>query len=111
MLPSVCPVCKHKPLKYDDGEVFCTNCSVYRKPLNILQRPIAWTIGRQWWWRLPILGLFIIMFKQILRNPESSGDRYGNPISAFNLGIHELGHMLFAPFGEFMHIAGGSIFQ
>lgn len=28
-----------------------------------------------------------------------------------NLGIHELGHMLFRPAGEFLCIAGGTILQ
>jgi hypothetical protein len=28
-----------------------------------------------------------------------------------NLGIHELGHYVFAPFGDFLGVAGGSIFQ
>lgn len=32
-------------------------------------------------------------------------------IDSFNLAIHEAGHLLFSPFGRFMHIAGGSIFQ
>jgi hypothetical protein len=28
-----------------------------------------------------------------------------------NLAVHETGHLLFAPFGEFMHFLGGSLFQ
>lgn len=32
-------------------------------------------------------------------------------IDNFNLVIHEAGHILFIPFGEFMTIAGGSLFQ
>ncbi len=32
-------------------------------------------------------------------------------IKGLNLGIHELGHILFGPLGQFMSIAGGSIFQ
>jgi len=28
-----------------------------------------------------------------------------------NLPIHEFGHLLFTPFGEFMHFLGGSLFQ
>jgi hypothetical protein len=32
-------------------------------------------------------------------------------LDAVNLGIHETGHLLFTPFGEFMHFLGGSLFQ
>jgi hypothetical protein len=32
-------------------------------------------------------------------------------IDGINLLIHEAGHWIFLPFGEFMHILGGSLFQ
>ncbi|MDQ6652389.1 MAG: hypothetical protein M3Y84_06565 [Acidobacteriota bacterium] len=32
-------------------------------------------------------------------------------IDGVNLVIHEAGHLFFRPFGEFMMIAGGSLFQ
>lgn len=32
-------------------------------------------------------------------------------IDGVNLVIHEAGHIIFSPFGEFMMIAGGSLFQ
>jgi len=32
-------------------------------------------------------------------------------IDGVNLVIHEAGHIIFRPFGEFMRIAGGSLFQ
>ena len=32
-------------------------------------------------------------------------------IDFVNLLIHEAGHVIFMPFGEFMHILGGSLFQ
>ena len=32
-------------------------------------------------------------------------------IDNVNLIIHEAGHIIFLPFGEFMHILGGSLFQ
>lgn len=37
--------------------------------------------------------------------------RTSNPFSALDFGVHELGHLLFSKFGEFMHILGGSLFQ
>ena len=32
-------------------------------------------------------------------------------LHSINLAIHETGHLLFRPFGEFLMVAGGSIFQ
>src|SRR4051812_39360352 len=32
-------------------------------------------------------------------------------IDYIDLIVHEAGHLLFIPFGEFMHILGGSLFQ
>jgi hypothetical protein len=32
-------------------------------------------------------------------------------VDNFNLVIHEAGHILFMPFGQFMTVAGGSLFQ
>lgn len=40
-----------------------------------------------------------------------SDSRYQSWFGALNLGFHELGHYVFAPFGEFLTYAGGSIFQ
>ena len=35
----------------------------------------------------------------------------GNFLDLIDLPIHETGHLLFRPFGQFMMVAGGSIFQ
>jgi hypothetical protein len=32
-------------------------------------------------------------------------------VDAVNLAIHETGHLVFTPFGEFMHFLGGTLFQ
>lgn len=111
MLPKECPVCKQKALSYDSEYIFCTNCPIYRKPLRIDQKPLAWAGERYWWWRLPILAWFIVMLTDSLHHYAYAASRLSNPLSAFDLGIHELGHILFSPFGEFMHILGGSLFQ
>ena len=36
---------------------------------------------------------------------------YQSLFGALNLGIHEAGHFIFAPFGEFLEILGGSLAQ
>lgn len=111
MISGACPVCKQKTLSYDQEYIFCTNCSAYRKPLSFFQKPLAWAGKRYWLWRLPLFAWFIIMLIQNWQNSAFALSRLGNPFSAIDFGIHELGHMLFSPFGEFMHILGGSLFQ
>lgn len=111
MLPKKCPACKQKTLSYDDEYMFCQSCPIYRKPLNIFQKPLAWAGQRHWWWRVPIFAWFVVMLLDNLSNPSYASSRLSNPFSALDLGTHELGHMIFSPFGEFMRILGGSLFQ
>lgn len=41
----------------------------------------------------------------------SSGEIYGSLLHYPTVPIHEFGHVLFMPFGEFLHLLGGSLFQ
>ena len=112
MLPKKCPVCKHNSLSYDKDYLYCTKCPIYKKSLNIFQKPLAWAGNKTWWaWRIPIFIWFIEMLRQNLHNHSYALNRLSNPFSALDFGIHELGHQLFSFFGEFMTIAGGSVFQ
>lgn len=112
MIPTACPVCKQKSLTFEQDVIVCANCKAYRKPLNLLQKSVVWAKTRRLWgWRIIILAWFVFLLVQNWRNPSFAMNRFGNPFSALDLGIHELGHVLFAPFGEFMRIAGGSLFQ
>jgi hypothetical protein len=112
MLPKTCPACKQKALAYDPTLVYCTSCPIYRKRLNFIMRVLVWaTTKKGWWWRLALAGWFGVMLVQNWHNPGFALARTSNPFSALDMGIHELGHVIFAPFGEFMHIAGGSLFQ
>jgi hypothetical protein len=112
MLQSACPVCKHMSLARDERYVYCTNCHAYRSRIKWYLRPVVWTMNRTgWWWRLPILGLFAYFLWQNWQDPLFALNRFANPFSAVDFGIHELGHFVFMPFGEFMHILGGSLFQ
>lgn len=79
--------------------------------ISIIKKPLVWADGKGWWWRLPIIGWFLIMLIQNIQDPSFAMNRLSNPFSAIDLGIHELGHIIFMPFGTFMRIAGGSIFQ
>ncbi|HSX29058.1 MAG TPA: hypothetical protein VLE73_00700 [Candidatus Saccharimonadales bacterium] len=112
MFPKTCPVCKHDTLEYGDKTVHCTNCTVYSKDLPLYVRPITWALGKSgWWWRAIIVCWFVVMLVQNWADPQFALNRLANPFSALDLGIHEIGHFVFIPLGEFMTIAGGSLFQ
>lgn len=65
-----------------------------------------WCVGRVWWGRAVLLIFFGYVGVCHYMDPT-----YESIFKGLNLGLHELGHMVFAPFGEFMGIAGGSLFQ
>ena len=56
--------------------------------------------------RLPLLVYFGIVLWKSMSLPE-----YESLLSGLNLGIHELGHVVFSPFGKWWGIAGGTILQ
>lgn len=65
-----------------------------------------WARGRLWQWRLPLLVYLGYTGFRYLGDPS-----YSSVWSGITLGIHELGHVLFSVFGEFMAMAGGSLAQ
>jgi hypothetical protein len=56
--------------------------------------------------KLIFAGLCTIYFLWIAYDPMQ-----GSFLDNVDLPIHETGHLLFRPFGEFMSVAGGSLFQ
>lgn len=68
---------------------------------------LEWCRGRLWYGRVPILVYFAYILVRHFTHPHYSSlfDM------SLNLGIHELGHYVFAPFGDFLEIAGGTILQ
>ncbi|UCC95233.1 MAG: hypothetical protein JSW40_00370, partial [Candidatus Omnitrophota bacterium] len=73
---------------------------------SMYNEAIEWCRGKRWWWRSLLLVWFGYVLIRHLRNPY-----YESILGALNLGIHELGHVIFSPFGQFMGTAGGTIFQ
>lgn len=65
-----------------------------------------WSTGKLWWPRLLLLLFFIHLLVSHIKDPM-----YSDIFKGLNLGIHEIGHMVFAPLGEFMTVAGGSLLQ
>ena len=62
--------------------------------------------GKIWWIRVPLLLWFVYILVNHLRDPM-----YQSVFKFLNLGIHELGHILFRPLGMFLEITGGSLLQ
>lgn len=67
----------------------------------------AWASGRAWIWRAPILLYLVVAGVRHLRDPEYGSLLFGG----VTFGVHELGHVVFSPFGELLGIAGGSVAQ
>ena len=73
------------------------------KILDTVRRDVA---GKLWWPRLPLVVWFAVIIRNHLEDP-----RYASLWDGLNLGIHEVGHVLFSPLGEWMGVAGGTIAQ
>lgn len=65
-----------------------------------------WARDRWWQWRLPLLIVLAWDGRRHLNDPDAGG-----LFAGITFGVHELGHLCFAPFGEFMTILGGSLNQ
>ena len=65
-----------------------------------------WCKGRSWPLRALLLVYFLLAFFNHIQDPM-----YQSWFKAINLGIHELGHLVFRPFGEFLMILGGTFWQ
>ena len=66
----------------------------------------AWAAGRNGWVRAPLLLWLGWILLRLWSDP-------GAPtiFAGIDLAIHEIGHILWSPFGEFMGFAGGSLTQ
>jgi hypothetical protein len=81
-----------------DGRRFIKNPSL-RVPRRLKIMPISYP-------KLVFAALFTLYFLSIVFKPLD-----GSFLDLVDLPIHETGHLLFRPFGEFMMVAGGSLFQ
>ncbi len=111
MLNRKCPVCLKNELSYFDDYVECAYCHTYKRKLNFFEKQFNWAKNKSSWWRIIILGLFIIMLIQNWKDTWFSVNQAYNPLVLFDFGIHELGHPIFSLFGTLMYIAGGCLFQ
>lgn len=111
MLSKTCPACGKGPVVYDNGFERCENCSVYKTKLPFYKQPLLWAEGRLWWPRALVFLFMAWTASRYMSLQDYAIDRGANIINMLDLGMHELGHVLFRPFGEFMTILGGSLFQ
>ena len=65
-----------------------------------------WSNKKLAWPRAIMIVFMIYLGVKHLRNPM-----YTSLFGGINLGIHEMGHVVFRPFGEFIYVAGGTILQ
>lgn len=79
----------------------------HRYLLRMREAMRSWAAGRWWQWRLPLLLLLLVQATRPLRDFDAGP----NIFSGIVFGAHEFGHLLFAFFGEWWSIAGGSITQ
>lgn len=129
MAKILCPVCMQS---FDEGELIevngrrlCASCRTAaegpvaaapesvpgRKGLaGLVSYLVAdareWAQGRLWWARLPLLIYLGYVLARHIANPM-----YRSMFGGINLGIHEIGHYVFAPFGDFLGAFGGTILQ
>lgn len=62
--------------------------------------------GRNGWLRAPALAFFLWIWFRHAASPQ-----YRSVFGGLNLGVHELGHYVFAPFGDVPAALGGSLLQ
>ena len=65
-----------------------------------------WAAGRNWWVRAPVLLWMVWILVHYWDAPW-----YSTVFHGIDLAIHEIGHILWAPLGEFMGFAGGTLTQ
>ncbi|MBN4046726.1 hypothetical protein JYT90_00225, partial [bacterium AH-315-P07] len=88
--------------RYNRNSAFASQQSGPTK--DYLEDMRNWCQGRWWLPRLAMLIWFAYIWVGMMRDPN-----YVIIFDPINLGIHELGHYLWSPFGEFMMFLGGSL--
>lgn len=73
---------------------------------GFIEDALDWCRGQSWGWRAAILLYLAYIGYHHLIEPL-----YSSLFSGVTLVVHEAGHLLFRPFGEFLMVAGGSITQ
>lgn len=83
-----------------------TNPMGSRGTARLHEEMTEWCRGRWWVFRVVLLLWFAYLLIRLIANPA-----YSPIFHALDLGIHELGHVIWSPLGEFMGFVGGSMTQ
>ena len=73
---------------------------------DFLNQAREWTQGRHWPMRL----LFWLWLAWLAFH-YSRDETYSSLLGGLNLGVHEFGHLICSPFGQFIGVLGGSLVQ
>lgn len=73
---------------------------------RLVDRVRAWAAGRRWWLRAPLLAWLLWILVHYWDDPTHTTLFHG-----IDLAFHEIGHILWAPLGEFMGMAAGTLTQ
>ena len=133
-----CPKCGHKPPQPLPANAACPACGIYmfkwvqasRAPAKIeadddrelrddeeggfiasLFQPLEKMDEISFYGRCIVLALLAVWSWFLFGYDYRDGEIGGSFMHNILLPIHEAGHMLFRPFGEFLMILGGSLFQ
>lgn len=74
--------------------------------MNLITDAQQWAAGKSASWRVVVLAVLAWDGFRHLHDPDAGG-----LFAGITFGSHELGHLVFAFFGEFMAVAGGSLNQ
>jgi hypothetical protein len=67
--------------------------------------------GGAWYFRVAAFLFFGVWGIRLARLDIATGDMFASFTHPVNLVFHEAGHVLFSPFGHFLHVAGGTLGQ
>lgn len=73
---------------------------------SVRDEAAQWCRGKNWLIRLPLLGWFAHVLVKSLEDPS-----YQSILAGLNLGLHELGHLVFSFFGTFLNVLGGTLLE
>lgn len=132
-----CPKCGHKPAQALANDTPCPACGIYpfkwgtafnrasnapiwehqdepkvgARGMQQLLYPVSEMSTITFWGRLLAWGCLCYWSVFLIGADYRDGEMFGSFMHNILLTIHEAGHVLFIPFGEFLTILGGSLFQ
>lgn len=124
-----CPKCRHAPLPAQQAfPAVCPACGVILAKVGkavVRRAPAAadeeetpfWLALPErvdpvrWWLRLVLWTMFVVWGVRLIGADHRTGEINQSFLHGPLLVFHEAGHVLFALFGHWLRVAGGSIFQ